>query len=527
MNSPKELSSPSVDKAEPSPIFQEFYEKLAAFATPEEKIAHGLAFMRTSISQEGTPRFREFWEARRAVLPFFKENLNSVARSKLWDEYVELTVEARRLKEILEEQSTFAMEQIDLAIRALEGDISNFEALLGQVGEISFPQESPTIQQKASLYNQVQRELHLLNTLANRLTGLRKEIVKTDMRIRFKTRFLKCLSELGDHIFPKRRELIEQISSEFEKDVEQFIANYFREGQAAGVPYYALKEEIKALQSVAKILTLSSPAFSRTRLKLSACWDQIKTFEKEHRKFVSEKRQASSEQTQSLQAKIEELKGRSEEMALRDLDKELANLSREMRALPLQREDVRFLRDEMEKLRAPHVAEQEKKAREFEETEREKLRLKREKILAAKEQIANLLKEGPKMDLEILVAGVDEMKKELEGAELSKVERQQLERQLRPLQDLIADKKEQSLLNLSDDEKKTLENLHLVLEQKKQRRKEIKEQLESHRKHLSTSGLDFEKAMLYRELIDQEKERFDTANRGIEEIEQKIAQLEG
>src|SRR3989344_8289333 len=119
-----------------SPFFKEFMQSVASLATPEEKIALGLTFMRQSISQEGSPRFREFWEARKVVLAFFKENLGAVIRSKLWEEYVELTVEARRLKEILEEQSSFAIEQIDLAIQAIESDLVNFEDLLARSGEI-------------------------------------------------------------------------------------------------------------------------------------------------------------------------------------------------------------------------------------------------------------------------------------------------------------------------------------------------------------------------------------------------------
>ena len=92
---------------------------------------------------------------------------------------------------------------------------------------------------------------------------------------------------------------------------------------------------------------------------------------------------------------------------------------------------------------------------------------------------------------------------------------------------MIADKKEHSLLNLSEDDKKTLENLRVVLLQKKQRRQEVKEQLESYRKALGSSSLDFEKAMQVRELVEQEKERLDKANSAIQEIEQKIAELEG
>ncbi len=514
-----------IEPREESPLFKEFSEKLASFPTPEEKIAHGLQFMRSSISQEGSPRFREFWEARRLVLPFFKENLGSAIRSKLWSEYVELTVEARRLKEILEEQSAFAMEQIDLAIKALENDVTNFAALLASTGEMSFPDASQTITQKANVYILIQRELNLLNTLASRLNSMRKEIIKTDMRIRFKTKFFKRLSDLGDHIFPKRKELIEAVSSEFEKDVDQFISNHFKGDQIVGAPYYALREEIKGLQSMAKLFTLNSGVFTRTRLKLSECWDKVKVLEKEHKKEVLEKKQASSEQRQGVQTKIDELKEKSATMTLRDLNVEIDVISDEMRNVSLHRDDVRFLREELFKLRAPHLAEQEQKAKELELAEKEKIRLKREMIAQVKETISHLSKQGEKMELEALVAAFEEVEAQLAGLEISKMEKQQMERTLRPLKDLIADKKEHSLLNLSEDDKKTLENLRVVLQQKKQRRQEIKDQLESYRKSLGGSNLDFEKAMQIRELVEQEKERLDKANASIEEIEQKIAEL--
>jgi len=517
------------EKPSLSPMLKEFSEKLSSFATPEEKISHGLQFMRGSISQEGSPRFREFWEARRFVLPFFKENLNPAIRSKLWAEYVELTVEARRLKEILEEQSAFAMEQIDLAIKSLENEIANAESLLAQAVEIPFPQTSQTIQQKTGVYNQIQRELNFLNTLASRLNGLRKEVIKTDMRIRFKTKFFKRLSDLGDHIFPKRKELIDAVSAEFEKDVDQFVSHHFKGGEVVGAPYYALREEIKALQGMAKLLTLSTSVFTRTRLKLSECWDQVRVLEKEHKKEVFERKQASSEQRQPIQAKIdalrESIKDKSD-MSLRDLDKEIDQIYDEMRKVTLNRDDVRSLRDELSQLRAPFIRAQEQKARDLEEAEKEKLRLKKEKIAGIKEKIAQLTKEGDRIELDSLLSAHQEILNEIEQLEMSKIDKQQIDRLLRHLRDLVADKKEHSLLNLSEDDKKTLENLRTVLTQKKQRRQEIKEQLEMHRKVLGSSNLDFEKAMQYRELVDQEKERLEKANAGIEEIEQKISELE-
>ncbi|MGB7978759.1 MAG: hypothetical protein WCF19_06335 [Chlamydiales bacterium] len=528
------VSSDTDPQQEPSPreareessLFREFAEKLASLPTPEEKIAHGLLFMRSSISQEGSPRFREFWEARRLVLPFFKENLNAAIRSKLWNEYVELTVEARRLKEILEEQSAFAMEQIDLAIRALESDVVQFPQLLASTGEISFPEASQTIQQKGDVYNRIQRELNVLNTLASRLNGLRKEIIKTDMRIRFKTKFFKRLSELGDHIFPRRKEFIESISAEFEKDIDAFIAKHFQGDEIVGAPYYALREEIKALQSMAKVFTLNSAVFTRTRLKLSECWDKVKVLEKEHKKEVFEKKQASSEQRQGIQTKIDELKAKSLDMPMGELNKEIDAISEEMRLVPLHRDDVRYLREELYRLREPHLAAQEQKAKELELAEKEKLRVKREQTALLKERIAQLAKQGEKMELEALVAEFTEIELRLNQMEVSRMEKQQMERSLRPVKDLIADKKEHSLLNLSEDDKKALENLKLVLQQRKERRQEIKMQLEVYRKALGGgSGLDFDKAMQYQELVSQERERLEKANSAIEEIEQKIAGL--
>lgn len=522
MTSPDNFSSSEAEISQPLPL-QEFSEKLNILPTPEEKIAHGLSFMRGTISQEGSPHFREFWEVRRLVLPFFRENLNSAIRSKLWGEYVELTVEARRLKEILEEQSSFAMEQIDLAVQSIETDLTQFEVLLSQAGDIAFTEVPRTLEDKMSVYNKIQRELNLLNTLASRLAGLRKEIIKTDMRIRFKTKFFKRLSELGDRIFPKRKELMDAVGSEFEKDIEAFVENHFQGDQVVGAPYYALRGEIKALQGMAKFLTLSSGVFNRTRLKLSECWDKIKVLEKEHKKEVTLKKQASSEQRQLIDAKIEELKGRCENMTLGELDKEISLISQCMREVSLHRDDVFALRDTLSAMRTPYIEQQEKKAREMEEVEKEKLRQKRERVMALKEKIAQMSKGN--FELDVLLEGYQSITAELDALEISKIEKQQIERQLRSIKDAIAEKKEQSLFNLSDDDKQMLTNLRTVLSQKKERRQEIKDQLEAYRKTLGGSGLDFEKAMQMQELVEQEKERLEKANLGIQEIERKIAEM--
>jgi hypothetical protein len=514
---PQELGSAEVA----SPIVTPLMAQLFALTTPEEKISMGLQFMRGSISQEGSPCFREFWDVRRQILPFFKENLNPAIRSRLWGEYVELTVEARRLKEILEEQSVFATEQIDLAIQSVESDWTNFAELLKQAPVLEF------LEAQARNYELMQRELNVLNNLVSRLTSLRKEVMKTDMRIRFKTKFFKRLSDLGDHVFPKRKALIESVSNEFASEVDRFIERHFKDEQVVGAPYYALREEIKFLQGLAKILTLSSAVFNQTRLKLSECWDKIKVVEKEYRKEVDERKAASSEQRQAVQTSIDALKEKSSEIGLKELDREIDQILDQMKGVSLHRDDIRSLRDSLFQLRAPYIEEIERKSRELEEAEKEALRVKKAKVISIKDRIASLTKEGEALDVDTFVARFDEIAQDLNDLNISKPEKQQIERLMRPIKDLLSEKKESSLLNLSDSDRKTLENLKTILQQRKDRRQEIKQQLETYRKSLGGSNLDFEKAMQLRELIDQEKELLEKANLGIQEIEGKISELEG
>ncbi len=526
-----ESSTPEVsESAPPKPksmrdSFQEYLTKLSQLPTPEEKIALGLEFMRGAISQEGTPRFREFWEARRDLLTLFKQNLNPAIRSKLWNEYVELTVEARKLKEILEEQSSFAIEQIDLAITALEQDTAHFDTLLEQSPPIELPQEARSIQEQAEKYQKVQRELNVLNNLTSRLNGLRKEIVKTEMRIRFKTKFFKRLSEMGDRVFPRRKELIEQIGAEFERDIDRFVAEHFKGQEVVGAPYYALREEIKALQSVAKIITLNTNVFTSTRLKLSDCWDKIKVLEKVHKQEFLQKKQDWAEHRTVLEAKLLEMKKELEGKDLKQIDVAIDEFQSQMRAVELGKEDVWYFRQELNQLRAPLIEAQEQRRKEVEEAERAKLQQRKEKMNALKAWLTLLQKDTEK-NVDELAGEFEQIRREIDELSLGKYDSQQFERLLRPVRDLITERKESALLNLSDDERNVLNQLREVLEQRKMRRQEIKDQLEIYRKMLGGSNLDFEKAMAVQEQIELEKARLEKANASILEVEQKILEIE-
>ncbi len=507
--------------------FSEFMRAFEAEASTEGKIRLSIDFMRDTLANSGTPRFKDFWEGRRICLPLFKENISPKVRSQLWSSYIELSTEAKRLKEILDEQSAFAIEQIELAILGLERDLEHYDVILAQTQDAWLPYESLSLKGKEELYNTIQRELLFLNTLAARVNAMRKEVVKTEMRIRIKNKLLDRLSLCGDRIFPKRKELIKKVSNEFIGDVDKFIASHFEGDEFEGVPLYALREEIKQLQSIAKILTLNTHAFTETRMKLSGCWDKIKDREKERKKETLQKRQVFKENYDLVMEKIKPFaEACAVGISIDECNRAATEIFDFMRTIELGRDEVRILKEEVYKAkRAPQ-----ERAREIEDErsrkEKEAETLRREKINSLKDALNALLADTDSIDVEVMAAQRDAIQAEFEGITLAKAERQIVDRLFKQLKDLIDEKKQVALLSLSEDDLKALDALKEVLEERKARRQEIKNQLEQYRKLLGGSGFDFEKAMMYREMIEAEKATLEKINASIDEIEEKIDRIE-
>ena len=137
--------------------FEAFKKDFDLQPDPESKLKLAIDFLEASLAQGGTPHFRSFWEVRRLCLPLFKETISPQLRSHLWTKYSEISNEARRLKEILDEQSAFAVEQIEIAIQALEQDLSPVEE---QVEKPTLSEEIPfplALKANLSLYQRLQK----------------------------------------------------------------------------------------------------------------------------------------------------------------------------------------------------------------------------------------------------------------------------------------------------------------------------------------------------------------------------------
>lgn len=492
----------------------------------DRKLQLAIDFMEGSLAQGGTPQFRHFWEARRLCLPLFKENISPALRSQLWARYSELSKEARRLKEILDEQSAFAVEQIDIAIKALETDINDFNEQIEKTSlseEIQFPQ---ALGKKVSHYQELQKQLNLLNVQASRINALRKELLKTEMRIRQKNKFFQRLSLAGDKVFPRRKDLIKEISQLFVDDVNQFIKKHFQD-ELEQESLYVLREEIKLFQGLAKVLTLNTNAFTQTRMHLSECWDRLKIAEKERKKERAQLRTAFKQNAEVVQEKIEALKVEiNQGLSTNDTYSKMEDISRFMRQVDLGRDEIKSLRDQLHEIRQSLQAKVRAEEEERQQQEQERNRQKRERYKVLRDQAEQLINQHESYDADKLAAERDVLISQANDVSFTKSEKQEIERILKPLRDIISDKKEKRLLSLSEDDRQSLQQLKDILKQRKERRQEIKTQLESYRKAAGSSGLDFEKAMAYANQINEENERLEKINQGIKEIEDKIAQLQ-
>ena len=527
--------SPQQEQGIDNQQIDHFLKQIENLPLAEEKLKACVDFMRESLAQAGNPNFRGFWEVRKVCLPLFKENLAPAIRAQLWADYIELTREGRRLKNLLDEETAFAVEQISLAIDALENEVKGYHAhleeILDKTPDVDLPYPTHSLEERFSSYQRLQKQLNLLNLYAARINSLRKELIRTEMRIRQKNKFFQSLSQLGDQVFPARKELIRAISDMFMEDVTYFVDGYFSEEnfdeKEVRRSVFLFRTEIKNLQMIAKILTLNTHAFSATREMLSGCWDKLKGMEKELKKEYAEHRQKSSENAIGLQQKIEEfMKLQSENpVSMEEGMIVLDALSREMREVELTRNDVHMLKDLLRQAREPLEARRDVVELERRQKEAEFEKARQEKIESFKQQLEALQNGVSQEPIESLKLELEEVRRALPSLSITKAERQHLERSLKMIRDQIAERQSQAVLSLSADDRAALEDLEAILEQRNERRKEIKSQIEDYRKIMGGSGLDFEKAMRYGELMEDEKQTLAKIDESIAEIKKKIQDL--
>ncbi|SCA63557.1 hypothetical protein SCG7109_AS_00010 [Chlamydiales bacterium SCGC AG-110-M15] len=359
------------------------------------------------------------------------------------------------------------------------------------------------------------------------MNALRKELVRTSMRVRQKNKLFERLSTLGDLIFPQRKGLIKELSLSFSADIDAFVSKHFVDGHPKGT-LYILREEIKALQGMAKVLTLNTQSFSHTRTKLSECWDQIREVEKERKKERIQKRDEFKQNQTEIQAKIDDFVKAYGEESVKDDEghKALDAILVTMRSTELGRDEVKALKGQVSKARSLIRSHEQKEEDARKEKEREKLKLKTEQFKEFQGRVQSLIESAKEVDLEEIREQQETLKKDIKEASLlNNGDKKKLEKDLRLIKDILHERQELALMSLSTADKESLDKLRQLLGQRQNQKNEIRKRLEDYRKQKGSSGLDFEKALSFSEKLEEDKTLLSQVEDRIKELEAKIAEL--
>lgn len=509
-----------------SPEVERMCQEVEGIEKIDEKIRHVLAFMRTALTGQKEAQLGLFWKGRSKCMELFKEPMLQATRSVLWTEYLELIQEARRVKEILDEAASFAVEQIEIAIKALEESLQQLPELLKQGKDV----ELPPFVDKGCLshwgeYRAIQKELVQLNAFAARVQTLRKEVIQTGMRLKVKNRFFVRLSACGDHIFPRRRELIKTLSEAFQEDVDRFVDVYFK-SKSKEAQNYVLREEIKHYQELAKVLTLNTAVFSRTRKDLSWAWDSLKERDKERKIELAQKREVFKKNVDVVMEKIAPLveKCAQEGADPGEIQKEVDEILAFMRTVELAREDVHRLKEELKRAQSP-IFEKEKALAEERRREREERENKRKEEAAAfLQELEQCERDAIVLDFDAFKERLDLLKQKQADASLNQAETRTAQMAFESFETVLGQKFEESVF-AKEGEPEYLEELKALLELKVGERQECKKRLEAQRKAIGGSGLDFQQALDLRGRFEAEKHRLEELDASIERIEDHIDKL--
>ncbi|WP_042280494.1 hypothetical protein [Chlamydia pecorum] len=506
-----------------------FLEELTKIPSSEEQITFSLDRMEEALNDATDANLRLFWAIRKHCLPLFHQEKDAGKKAESWNRYLELTKEGRRIKALADGDGAFVTDQIELAISCLEKDVNTALQNVNSDDVDAVFLETQALEKHREFYKTQHATLVWLSSFSTKIVALRKELMNVGMRMKLKSEFFQRLSVLGNQVFPLRKELIEKVSGVFHEDVNAFISRYFAKADKAALKrsVFFLRKEIKNLQNVAKKLFVSSNIFSETRLKLGQCWDQLKGLEKEIRQEQGRLRAASVENSKEVRGLLEAAeKIVEEEEDLIKVRKHLEGIAKRIRALDLVHDDVVALKAELQVLFDRLHVKQEAAEQIYQERLLKESQAKQEAIQTMSSRIVEF---SQACEAGNITSSSKEEWQELKEA-LAKMnyiplpEKISLDNQLNQALTMITNFFEERLLSSSDSREK-LENMRQVLSQRLERRKELKEKLEKDKKLLGSSGLDFDRAMQYSSLVEEDKQALEELDQSILMLKKQIQQM--
>lgn len=494
---------------------------LEGMSSINEKIEACLSLMGECLAQPNKPLFRGFWEARKLLFELFADSsLTSGDRIRYQGICKDLSRDALLLKERVKEVSNFAAQQIELAIQAMKVELSEAVAVPDDWDSDVLPE---SLEASSRFYFESHSRLLRLSALAERLRGLREEVLSISMRGKLKRKLLDGLSEVGNILFPEKRELSRVLGDRFLEDIESFIQGVGN-SNFPSKPALHLLSEVRRFQALAKELQLTRTTFKSARVSLSACWDRLNAIISQKREKFAERKETSKANCGTVRAKIESLIEKHRESVLSDdrFEGELALIQREMRNLDLDRESVFFLKKMIQDAKTPIAERRVKDMENKKETDRQAAQEREKCLQDLRACLADLLDRVLAFDEKDLTPFDGEYRDLCERCRtplLWRSDKVTLDKLLKQIKHALDDRKRAPLMELSSTGEESVETIRSRLEQLIVCRNEVKERLDIHKKNVGSSGLDLERALYLGQMMQQDKERLSELKRVIAEMD--------
>src|SRR3989338_3481147 len=475
--------------------FSQIMEKLKGNLTLQERLKIALDFMGNALRTVPKAVMRDFWMMKRECLTLFKQSMHPEERRVFWGEYSKLLDEAHQIQKLHDADSAFEVEQLQLAIDAMHKAIATFSA------------EDVPLEIDASLkipghIKELQKEIMFYQPMASRYFDLRKELLSMEIRLSQKNKLLADLGKMKDTILNRKRECIEKLSEHVTADVENFIETQFdMAGKSVrqNAKAFHLKGEIKRFQSMIRNLAVSSPVYRTLRERLSLCWDIAQKFDEEQEESKGREEKVHGDILSPIFAKMDALPLDNA------LKKALADCEEEAKKLRLPREGLVLLRKKTsekldayyDKIRADEEKLQGERGRKHE------MKLSEKNSFIAKIEALRSLTFDEKMKLEA----------ESKSLPFSKDEWIGLEQQMALL---VFKESHASLEKFGTDE------IEDHLQKMEEFREKSERRLLTCKTEMQGCGLDLEKAMAFRNLIDKEESLLESLEELALQFEERI-----
>jgi hypothetical protein len=448
--------------------FEEAVNTLGELKNPEERIQSAINFMKSSISSEGKPRFRDFWRMKKTCFELMPLETNPIKKNFFWKEYSDLLKEAHRLQEIFKEEVDFHKDQIQLAIAGIESEIHQVEKMQA----LPLPEFD-----RFPKLKDLEKKARYFESLKEKVIALREDILGLEIRIHQKNELLDTLKKIGDQIFPEYKKTIQELTQAFEE-----LANRFFEKLEASEDKGYLKRDVRQFQAILKIIHISHEGYKKFRESFSSAWKVIEDWESESNKERLELKAIDEELVQAVlcQLKILEENGGTLE-SLKELNRDVkVNIRLKENFILLSKEIKRIEEIFLERLKI----ENEKKA--LLETE------KKRKFESETEELVNDLKKHTEKKSRLSAEKLED---------LLQLANKNLEMQSNKAYLLLIS---HYALSLKIQIAKKNEVDHAAINLLAKEAKCFHEKL---RKDLSTCGLDIDLATVISELIEDSKKR--------------------